>query len=65
MENYFEYLDLFVDVFDVRVIMFVYFKILYRDYCMIFELLIKIYKWLLIKIDEFENLVIIGDLVGG
>ena len=45
-------------------IMPVYPKIPHRDYRTTFELLTKIYKRLLTKIDEPENLVIIGDSAG-
>lgn len=65
LENHFEYLDLLVDALDARVIMPVYPKIPHRDYHTTFELLTKIYKRLLTKIDEPENLVIIGDSAGG
>lgn len=65
LENHFEYLDLLVDALDARVIMPVYPKIPHRDYRTTFELLTKIYKRLLTKIDEPENLVIIGDSAGG
>ena len=64
LENHFEYLDLLVDALDARVIMPVYPKIPHRDYRTTFELLTKIYKRLLTKIDEPENLVIIGDSAG-
>ena len=63
LENHFEYLDLLVDALDAS-IMPVYPKIPHRDYRTTFELLTKIYKRLLTKIDEPENLVIIGDSAG-
>ncbi len=63
-ESHFEYLDLLVDALDARVIMPVYPKIPHRDYRTTFELLTKIYKRLLTKIDKPENLVIIGDSAG-
>ena len=65
LESHFEYLDLLVDALDARVIMPVYPKIPHRDYRTTFELLTKIYKRLLTKIDKPENLVIIGDSAGG
>lgn len=43
----------------------VYPKIPHRDYRTTFELLTKIYKRLLTKIDNPEKLIIIGDSAGG
>ena len=64
LDSHFEYIDLMADTLDAKVVMPIYPKV-HRDYRTTFELLNKLYPHLLNKVDDPNQMTIMGDSAGG
>lgn len=65
LDNHFEYVDLLANTLNAKVVMPIYPKIPHRDYRTTFELLTKLYQHLINKIDDPNQMIIMGDSAGG
>ncbi|MFW3591606.1 alpha/beta hydrolase fold domain-containing protein [Staphylococcus caprae] len=65
LDSHFEYIDLMADTLDAKVVMPIYPKVPHRDYRTTFELLNKLYPHLLNKVDDPNQMTIMGDSAGG
>lgn len=65
LDNHFEYIDLLATTLNAKVVMPIYPKIPHRDYRTTFELLSKLYQHLINKIDDPNQMIIMGDSAGG
>ncbi|MEB6612889.1 alpha/beta hydrolase fold domain-containing protein [Staphylococcus pasteuri] len=65
LDYHFEFIDLLAETLDAKIVMPIYPKVPHRDYITTEVLLHKIYQNLLNKVDNPDQLIVMGDSAGG